>query len=81
MSRERFRGVLPASLTAKDLLAWFEVKESVSQRAEAFLRANGVNPFDQYGSMNLEARDLLTSQRRQALIEHRDRWLQALDDE
>ena len=59
----------------KELMAWFGVTGSVSQRAEPFLRANGVNPHGQYGAMRLGVADLLTSQRRAEIIEHRDRYL------
>ena len=33
-----------AALETQELLAWFGVKGSISQRAEVFLWANGVNP-------------------------------------
>jgi len=62
-------------LESQELLAWFGVSGSVSQRAAVFLRANGVDPHRLYGSMNLGAPDLLVSARRRDLIEQRDRWL------
>jgi hypothetical protein len=64
-----------AELTSQELLAWFGVKGSMSQRAESLLRANGVDPHQLYGSMDLRAPDLLTSQRRAGIISARDRWL------
>jgi len=66
-------GIYPPRLTAQDLLAWFGVTGSVSQRAEALLRANGVDPFQLYGSMDLGAADLLTSAQRSDIIAIRDR--------
>jgi hypothetical protein len=47
----------------------------VSQRAKPLLRANGVDPHRQYGSMDLGAPDLLTSKRRAEIVASRDRWL------
>ena len=63
-----------SGLTVQELLAWFGVKGSVSQRAEPLLRANGVDPHRLYGSMDLGAPDLLTSKRRADIIASRDRW-------
>ena len=68
-------GVYGSSLSVQELLASFGVKGSVSQRAEPFLRANGVDPQGLYGSMDLGAPDLLTSKRRADIIVRRDRWL------
>ena len=68
-------GAYWSGLTVQELLAWFGVKGSVSQRAEPLLRANGVDPHRLYGSMDLGAPDLLTSQRRAGIIAARDRWL------
>ena len=62
-------------LSVQELLAWFQVKGSVSQRAEPLLRANGVDPHRLYGTMELGAADLLTSKRRGEIIVQRDRWL------
>ncbi len=62
-------------LEVKELLAWFEIKGSVSQRAEPLLRANGVDPHRLYGSMDLGAADLLTAKKRSGMIVARDRWL------
>ena len=64
-----------ASLTAQQLLAWFGVTGSVSQRAEPMLRANGVDPYRLPGSMDLGAPDLLTAARRQQIVALRDPWL------
>jgi hypothetical protein len=68
-------GVYSSGLTTKELLAWFGLNGSVSQRAEPYLRANGVDPHRLYGSMDLGAVDLLTSKRRAALIQSRDRYM------
>jgi hypothetical protein len=68
-------GVYGSGLSVQELLGWFGVKGSVSQRAEPFLRANGVDPHRLYGSMDLGAPDLLTSKRRAEIIATRDRWL------
>ncbi|WP_425571600.1 DUF6398 domain-containing protein [Nocardioides aquiterrae] len=65
-----------AGMTVQDLLAYFGVSGSVSQRAEPLLRANGVDPYHQFGSMDLGAPDLLVSQRRSEIIASRDRWSQ-----
>ncbi len=51
------------------------MKGSVSQRAEPFLRANGVDPHRLYGTMGLGATDLLTSKRRGEITAQRDRGL------
>jgi hypothetical protein len=64
-----------SGLTTKELLAWFGLNGSVSQRAEPYLRANGVDPHRLYGSMDLGAADLLTSRRRASIIQSRDRYL------
>ena len=68
-------GAYWSGLAVQDLLAWFGVKGSVSQRAEPFLRANGVDPHNLFGSMELGAPDLLTSKRRREIITQRDGWL------
>lgn len=67
-------GAYWSGLSVQELLAWFGVKGSVSQRAEPFLRANGVDPHRLYGSMDVETADLLTSKRRARIITSRDRW-------
>lgn len=56
-----------------ELLEWFGLKGSVSQRAEPLLRANGVDPHAQYGEVALGAADLLTAARRRSIIQVRDR--------
>jgi hypothetical protein len=65
-------GTYSADLTVQELLAWFGVTGSVSQRAEPLLRANGVDPHQLYGSMDLGAIDLLTSTQRASIIASRD---------
>lgn len=62
-------------MTVQELMAWFGVKGSPSQRAAPFLRANGVNPHELYGVMDLGAPDLLTGTRRAETIELRDQFL------
>lgn len=64
-----------AGLTVQELLGWFGVKGSVSQRAEPLLRANGVDPYELYGEMELGTPDLLTARRRRATIDLRDHLL------
>ena len=73
-ANETVGGMAP-TMEVKSLLAWFGVQGSVSQRAEPLLRANGVDPYRLYGTMRLGMPDLLTSRRRCALIEQRDRYL------
>jgi hypothetical protein len=68
-------GAYWSGLTVQELLAWFGVKGSVSQRAEPLLRANGVDPYRLYGAMDLGAPDLLISKRRADIIASRDRSL------
>jgi hypothetical protein len=68
-------GAYWSGLSVQDLLAWFGVKGSVSQRAEPLLRANGVDPHRLYGSMDLGTPDLLTAERRQEIIAVRERWM------
>jgi len=63
-----------SGLSVQELLTWFGVTGSVSQRAEPLLRANGVDPHRLYGSMDLGAADLLTAERRADIIAGRDRW-------
>ena len=66
-----------SGLSVQDLLAWFGVSGSVSQRAEPFLRANGVDPRTLYGAMYLGVPDLLTGTSRADITESRDRWIGA----
>ena len=58
----------------KDLLSWFGIGGSVSQRAEPLLRAVGVEAAGFAYAPNLGAPDLLVASRRARLIEQRDRW-------
>ncbi len=60
-------------LSAKDLLAHFGVKGSVSQRAEVMLRAAGIDD-KQFEVMRLGTPALLTSATRRHLIERRDKY-------
>lgn len=68
-------GAYWSGLSVQDLLAWFDVKGSVSQRAEPLLRANGVDPHHLFGTMALGTPDLLTSKKRRDIIAQRGRWL------
>jgi hypothetical protein len=69
-------GTYRGTLEVQQLLAWFGVHGSISQRAEVFLKAIGVNPYDQFGQMDLGAPDLLVAERRARIIESRDRYLE-----
>lgn len=62
------------TMTAKELLAAFGVTGSVSTRAEVFQRAIGVNPYEQYGSVDLGTTRYLIAERRLAIVELRDRY-------
>lgn len=68
-----------SELTVGELLGAFGVTDSVSQRAEPLLRANGVDPHERYGSIRLGTPDLLVSSTRAGLIEMRNRYPQAGD--
>ena len=65
-------------LTVQELLSWFGVLGSVSQRAEPLLRAIGVEPQPGYGPLRLGTPDLLVSGRRAAIITQRDHLLAQL---
>lgn len=67
-------GTYSSALSVQDLLGWFGVKGSMSQRAEPLLRANGVDPRRLGGTMELGAVDLLTSTRRREIIAQREWW-------
>jgi len=69
-------GTYRGTLQVQQLLAWFRVHGSISQRAEVFLKAIGVNPYDQFGQMDLGAPDLLVAERRARIIALRDRYLE-----
>lgn len=60
-------------LTAKQLLGWFGITGSVSQRAETMLRALGLPPREDTG-VRLGTPRYLTADTRAALIEMRDRF-------
>lgn len=62
-------------LTERDLLAWFGVKGSVSQRAGTLVRAAGIDPDAYLDELALGTPDLLVSARRAETIEARDRLL------
>ena len=64
---------------SRDLLAYFGVKGSVSQRTETMQRAIGVNPYAQYGSMDLGTSAYLVSARRAGIVEMRDHYVAQLD--
>jgi hypothetical protein len=65
----------PGGIEARRLEDWFGVKGSVSDRAQAFLAANGVDRHDRWGAEHLGTPDLLTGARRSKLAELRDRYL------
>lgn len=60
-------------LSAKQLLAWFGITGSVSQRAATMLQALGLPPRDDTG-VRLGTPRYLTADARAALIERRDRY-------
>ena len=62
-------------LETGELLAWFGVKGSISQRADVFLRANDVPTLDTYGARHLGTPDLLTAARRERIVAERDHRL------
>ena len=64
-----------STLESQELLDWFGVRGSVSQRAHVFLAAIGVDPHRRYGAMDLGSPDYLVGERRRDLIAIRDRWL------
>jgi hypothetical protein len=68
-------GSYRSDLAVAELLAWFDVTGSVSQRAEPLLRANGIDPHQLFGSMALGTPDLLTARKRRDIISLRERWL------
>jgi hypothetical protein len=74
-SANRTVGQFDGGLESGELLAWFGVKGSVSQRAEVFLRANAVDSAYTYGARHLGTPDLLTAARREAIVAARDRYL------
>lgn len=69
------------AVESQDLLAHFGVTGSVSQRTEAMQRAIGVNPYRQYGVMDLQTTEYLVSVRRAEIIERRDYYLALLAED
>lgn len=67
-------GAHASPLSVAELLAAFDVKGAVSQRAEPMVRALGVER-QQFGAMDLGTVDLLTSARRGTIIRQRDSGL------
>lgn len=65
----------PPGPSIRELLAFFGVKGSVSQRAEPMLRAIGIGQPSAY-EMALGTPDLLTAKRRAVLVAARDQYLQ-----
>lgn len=61
-------------LTTGELLEWFGVSGSVSQRAEPMLRALGADPYLWPYIVTPGSPDLMVGEHRQQLIEQRDRW-------
>jgi hypothetical protein len=70
----------PQAIQSQELERWFDVKGSVAQRAEVFLKALGLDPYDPRGRGQLETPDLLVSARRAHIVELRDNF-QAMDDD
>lgn len=64
-----------SDLTTAELVAFFGVKGSVSQRAEPLLKAIGIVPHGFAYDPDLGTPDLLVSSRRAELIESRRRIL------
>ncbi|MFZ0876520.1 MAG: DUF6398 domain-containing protein [Pseudonocardiaceae bacterium] len=70
-ANDLFRG----EMLVKDLVGHFGMGQgSVSQRSEPLLRAIGVDPHNQYGSMHLGSPDYLTSSRRERIVALRDEY-------
>lgn len=67
-----------SELSVGELMAWFGVKGTVSQRAEPLLLANGVDPVAFSDDSMLGTADLLVSARRAYMVAQRDRWLKEL---
>jgi hypothetical protein len=63
-----------ARLEAQELLGWFGITGSVSDRAQVFLSAMGARR-GQYGELALGSPDFLVSERRARMIDYRDEWL------
>ncbi|MEO7069085.1 MAG: DUF6398 domain-containing protein [Nostocoides sp.] len=61
-------GFHDSPLSMGELAEWFGVKGSPSSRAQAFLKAIGVDPYRLYAGMELGTPDLLTSRKRQWLL-------------
>lgn len=68
-------------LQVQQLLDWFGIGGSVSQPAEAFIRAVGVNPYLLYGVIDLGSPDFLAAETRRWIIGQRDKYLAELDGE
>lgn len=69
-------GIYRSELTSGQLLLFFGVTGSVSQRAEPLLKAVGVHPYGFGLDPHLGAPDLLVSSRRAGLIERRQQILE-----
>lgn len=66
-------GAWGAGLEVQDLMAYFGVKGSVSQRAQTMLKACGIDPY-QYGGMDLDSPRYLVSEARATLIARRNQY-------
>ncbi len=66
-------GPRSSRLESRELLHWFGISGSVSQRAEVFLRAIGI-PNHMHGGMDLESPDFLVSARRAGIVSLRDKY-------
>lgn len=69
------------AVESQDLLAYFGVTGSVSQRTEAMQKAIGVNPYRQFGVMDLQTTEYLVSKRRGQIIELRDHYVAQLAED
>lgn len=71
-ARANYSAGWTGTLSVKDLVAWFGLTGTVSQRAEPLLKAIGVNPHNFWEGLG--SSDLLVARRRAEIIADRDRW-------
>jgi len=62
----------PGGVPAKELMAWFGLTGSPSQRANSLLQAWDIDPYRLFGEMELGHPEWLTAKRRAAIIARRD---------
>lgn len=75
IAKANYTVAAPGKIESQQLSAWFGLKDSASQRSEAFQKAIGVNPHRQFGDMRLGTPDFLIGARRAQIIDQRDRRL------